>query len=79
MDTQKTRCEVLIESEWCGIPQYNPCNRPAKYKVQYKDVRSKKKTKIVCGIHYNSFKAGSKRLLKKLGFNIELKILKSFK
>ena len=60
------KCKELIEYINNGLSDYVTCNKNAKYKISYKEgATGKIIEKCVCGIHYQSIKKWSERVLKR--------------
>jgi len=67
-------CKDLVAYQNLGSEEYCPCNKQAKYKVSFiEGTRGKLIERNVCGLHLNSLKKTSERLIKRLKFDIELK------
>jgi hypothetical protein len=67
-------CERMVEWEnSLGMPSYSKCGRKVKYHAKYKDgMKGNINEENVCGIHINSLKKWSKRLMKILNYDTEL-------
>ena len=72
----KKLCTRTVESaNSLGFPEYFPCDKPVKFKVEYIDsFRSENKNEMVCGVHCNSIKKWAKRVSKLFDFDAELKV-----
>lgn len=67
------KCNRLVQYENLGGIDWCACQMPAKYKVEYNSsTNGKKVTEFVCGIHFNSVKKASQRLLKKFKYDSKL-------
>ena len=59
-----------------GHVHYLPCDRKAKYKVSFKEgLRGRLVEKNVCGIHFNSIKKWSERMMNRMNWDSELKFV----
>tara|TARA_R110000851_G_scaffold326857_1_gene495879 strand:+ start:465 stop:689 length:225 start_codon:yes stop_codon:yes gene_type:complete len=66
-------CKRIIEFDSGIDTSYHLCNNKAKYKVSYKNaLNGKLETEYLCGIHFNSLKKASYRLLDKYKYDDKL-------
>ena len=66
------KCKQTVLVINLGMNDAYECNKSVKYKVKYIDVFSKKEvTTNCCGIHFQSLKKWSERLLKKSNYDVK--------